>query len=72
MTASKVPLLVSHGDCDKVVPYEQGGQVFAAANAPEDFYTIKGAKHNDTYRVGGAAYFARLREFVDMALAHQR
>lgn len=68
----KVPLLVLHGDRDDVVPYEQGRQVFAAANPPKDFYTIKGARHNDTYRVGGAAYFARFREFVDMALAHQR
>ena len=68
----QVPLLVLHGDRDDVVPYEQGKQVFAAANPPKAFYTIKGAKHNDTYQVGGAAYFARLREFVDMALAHQR
>ncbi|MBM4296161.1 MAG: alpha/beta hydrolase [Deltaproteobacteria bacterium] len=67
----KVPLLVLHGDRDDIVPYEQGKQVYAAANPPKDFYTINGATHNDTYRVGGDAYFARLSGFVELALARE-
>jgi len=63
-----VPLLVLHGDRDDVVPYEQGKKVFSAARAPKEFYTIPGASHNDTYRVGGDAYFERLRTFIDKAL----
>ncbi|MGH7817011.1 MAG: alpha/beta hydrolase [Candidatus Binatia bacterium] len=61
----KVPLLVLHGDRDDVVPYEQGKKVFAAAGEPKEFYTIGGATHNDTYLVGGDAYFQRLRSFVE-------
>ncbi len=63
-----VPLLVLHGDRDDLVPYEQGRKVFAAARAPKEFYTIRGATHNDTYRVGGDAYFERLRGFVETVL----
>ena len=41
------PLLQSHGDADKVIPYELGQQLFAAANEPKQFVTIKGGGHND-------------------------
>jgi hypothetical protein len=67
----KVPLLVLHGDHDDVVPYEQGKKVFAAAREPKEFYTIKGATHNDTYIVGGDAYFQRLRRFVETVIPTQ-
>jgi uncharacterized protein len=67
----KVPLLVLHGDRDDLVPYEHGQRVFAAARAPKEFYTIIGAKHNDTYLVGGEAYFERLRSFVETVLPTQ-
>jgi fermentation-respiration switch protein FrsA (DUF1100 family) len=64
----KVPLLVLHGDRDEVVPYEQGNKIFAAAREPKEFYSIAGAHHNDTYLVGGDAYFARLRSFVERVI----
>ena len=63
----KAPILVLHGDRDDVVPYEQGRKVFAAAPEPKQFYTIRGANHNDTYAVGGDAYFQRLSEFIETA-----
>jgi len=65
----RAPVLVIHGDQDDVVPFEQGRQVFAAAPSPKEFYTIRGAHHNDTYLVGGDAYFTRLKEFIDRAAA---
>jgi len=68
----KVPLLVIHGDRDEVVPYEHGKRVFAAAPAPKDFYPITGAGHNNTYIVGGDAYFQRLRSFIETVTASQR
>jgi len=67
----KVPLLVLHGDRDEVIPYEHGKRVFAAAPGPKDFYTINGAGHNDTYIVGGDAYFQRLRSFIETVTASQ-
>ena len=41
------PLLLSHGDRDRVIPFEHGQQLFAAANEPKRFVTIPGSDHND-------------------------
>ena len=60
----EAPVMVLHGDRDRVVPFEQGLELFAAANEPKRFYTIRGAGHNDTYVVGGEEYFDALRDFV--------
>ena len=61
----QVPLLQIHGDSDDTVPLEAGKVLFEAANTPKDFYVIPGADHNDTYLVGGMAYWEKLREFID-------
>ena len=52
-----VPLLILHGDRDEVVPLEQAQRLYAAANEPKRLYVIRGAHHNDTYVIGGSAYF---------------
>ncbi|MGB6894443.1 MAG: alpha/beta hydrolase [Dehalococcoidia bacterium] len=59
------PLLVLHGDRDDVVPFGAGRKLFEAANEPKEFYTIRGAGHNDTYLVGGEEYFGVLRRFME-------
>ena len=41
------PLLQSHGDADRVVPYELGKRLHAAAVGPKQFITIPGGRHND-------------------------
>ena len=61
----QVPLLQIHGDIDDTVPLEAGRALFEAANTPKEFYVIPGADHNDTYLVGGMAYWEKLREFID-------
>jgi fermentation-respiration switch protein FrsA (DUF1100 family) len=60
-----VPLLVLHGDQDDIVPFAAGRKLFEAANEPKEFYTIRGAGHNDTYLVGGEEYFGVLQRFVE-------
>lgn len=60
----RVPLLVLHGDRDDVVPYAQGRRLFEAANQPKTFYTIRGARHNDTYIVGDRPYFEAWARFL--------
>ena len=59
------PVMVVHGDRDDIVPIDLGRDLFDAANGPKRFYTIEGAGHNDTYLVGGDAYFQALKEFLD-------
>ncbi len=67
--AVKAPVLVLQGDRDEVIPVEQGKKVFAAASAPKEFYTVRGAGHNDTFIVGGDAYFATVKDFIERAAA---
>ena len=69
----RAPVLVMHGDQDRIVPLALGRRVFEAAREPKAFYLIHGADHNDTYVVGGAAYFERVMQFLrDAASAAAR
>ena len=58
------PVLVLHGDRDDIIPLALGRRVFEAARQPKDWYLIAGAGHNDTFLIGGSAYFDRLAEFI--------
>lgn len=40
------PLLMSHGDRDDLIPFKIGQKLYAKANEPKKFVTIKGAGHN--------------------------
>ena len=60
----EAPLLVLHGDQDDVVPFAQGRRLYEAARDPKTFYTIRGAHHNDTFVVGGRAYFDVWAQFL--------
>ncbi len=60
----KIPVLVIHGDRDRVVPIRLGREVYENASAPKDFYPIPGAGHNDVTTVGGRAYFQRIMKFI--------
>ena len=64
MAQIDVPLLILHGDRDDIVPLEAGRKLFEAAGGDKAFYTIRDAGHNDTYLMGGQAYFDALRCFV--------
>jgi hypothetical protein len=59
-----VPLLVLHGDADEVVPFRHGEAVFAAAAEPKTFVRIPRARHNDTWAVGGPAYWEAWARFL--------
>jgi fermentation-respiration switch protein FrsA (DUF1100 family) len=59
-----VPKLMIHGDADEVVPFSMGERLYAAAPDPKRFYSIPGAGHNDTYMVGGNAYFDAFERFA--------
>lgn len=61
----KVPILIMHGDKDKLVPFEHGKRLYDMANEPKEFYTIPGAGHNDTHIVGGEEYFEVIKNFVN-------
>ncbi len=60
----KRPLLIMHGDEDRIIPVIQGQRLFEAANEPKTFQALKGADHNNTYIVAGEAYFNALAKFI--------
>jgi len=60
----RVPILILHGDQDEVVPLEQAERLYAAANEPKTLHVIHGARHNDTYVVGGTKYFDVWAQFL--------
>ncbi|MEO8501937.1 MAG: alpha/beta hydrolase [Vicinamibacteria bacterium] len=60
----KMPLLVTQGTRDEVIPTSQGRLVFEAAPKPKRFLSIEGAHHNDVYVVGAGRYRDALREFI--------
>ena len=63
----KVPVLVSHGDPDPVIPADEGRALYAAANEPKKLLIFPGAGHN-VFGSMGAAYLDQLTTFIRAAL----
>jgi len=61
----RMPLLILHGERDTTVPFAQGRRLFEAAPEPKRFFAIPGAGHNDTYFIGGDAYWEAWGAFLD-------
>ncbi len=55
------PLLLSHGDADRVIPFAQGEKIFQSAKGPKEFVRIKGGDHNDPQP---AEYYRKLEQFI--------
>ena len=64
----KMPKMIIHGTDDDLIPLTMGRKLFEAAHEPKKFYEIKGAGHNDTYKVGGQDYYVSMRRFVNDSL----
>lgn len=55
------PLLISHGDRDRTIPFSHGEALYEAARGPKSFVPILGGDHND---VPADEYYVALREFI--------
>lgn len=55
----KTPLLIVHGDRDRVVRQQHGRKLFASAKRPKTALWIKGAAHNDLYDFGAGNQIMR-------------
>jgi uncharacterized protein len=59
------PVLIAHGDLDRIVPSTMSDRLAAAAaKARVTAFTVAGADHNDLYEVGSDQIFAALRRFL--------
>ena len=55
------PLLQTHGDADRVIPFALGRKLFDAANEPKQFVPARGGDHNDP---PSREYLAALDRFI--------
>jgi uncharacterized protein len=60
----RVPKLIVAAERDDVVPASHARRLFEVAAAPKSFYVIPGARHNDTYIVGGRDYLDAWKKFL--------
>ncbi len=59
--ALRAPLLVLHGDGDRIIDLSLGRELFNAAPDPKEFVLVPGAGHEDLPMVAGIAYQAALQ-----------
>lgn len=64
----KAPLLVLHGENDRVIPVEMGKAVYAAANAPKEIATFPHAGHSDHHLYGS---YDELFRWIDALMKDQ-
>ena len=62
----RIPVLVSHGDPDPVIPIEEGRALFAAANEPKKLLIVPGGGHN-VFGSAGTTYLDQVEEFIRRA-----
>jgi pimeloyl-ACP methyl ester carboxylesterase len=65
----KAPLLILHGDADRVIPVAQGRRLFEMANEPKELVILAGEGHD---AIGSPAVWARgLEHVLDHIALHQ-
>jgi fermentation-respiration switch protein FrsA (DUF1100 family) len=59
------PVLVMHGEADRIIPFPLGEELFARLDAPKEFVRISGADHNDFFSPNNGAYWTPVLAFLD-------
>ena len=62
----RCPVLVLHGDADRVVPPAHGRELFARARDPRRSLFVPGAGHGDLQAVAGEEYWKALAGFAEL------
>ena len=60
------PLLVVHGDSDRLILPDLGKKLFEAAVEPKRFLLVKGGSHHNTNFIGQAQYRSALVELMNL------
>ena len=60
------PVLVMHGNADRVIPFSHGQQLFAAANQPKLSFWVDGAGHINLLEVAGEEYVKVMGKFAKL------
>ncbi len=63
-----IPILVIHGDQDKIVPFYFGKRLFSELPQPKTFWRVKGGGHLEAFTRFGSLFKPRLVNFINAAL----
>lgn len=61
------PVLIAHSPEDDIIPFSEGEKLYASANQPKQFYSMRG-DHNNGFIISGDHYIEALASFVDSSL----
>lgn len=61
------PVIVAHSKEDEIIPFQEGTDIFNAAQEPKYFLKMRGG-HNDAFITTGSAYIDALSSFINNAL----
>lgn len=64
MRGVRAPVLVMHGDRDRVIPFALGRALFESLGGPKRFVTIPGGDHNDVTPLDADAYWSAVDAFI--------
>ncbi|MFV0458092.1 MAG: alpha/beta hydrolase [Actinomycetales bacterium] len=59
------PLLLLHGDADRIIPLEHAHRMFAAAGEPKELVIFPGAEHCGGYFADRQGYIDRVADFLE-------
>jgi len=65
------PLLVIHGQIDKVIPVHHGKAIYAKAKNPKSILYVDKAGHNNVEDIGGQAYWTAISNFIKTLKANK-
>ena len=64
----KMPLLIIHGDADKVVPVEHAYDLYEAATGDKTLWIVKGGGHTAAFGANRQEYRPRLLSYLEKTL----
>ncbi|VXD14597.1 alpha/beta hydrolase [Planktothrix paucivesiculata] len=62
----KMPLLLTHGTEDELIPKTMSEDLFNAAIDPKQLLIVAGAGHNNVRQVGGSQYWETVQQFLTL------
>lgn len=64
ITSVRFPILIIHGDRDRIIPFAHGKKLHEKAPSPKRFYHVHGAGHNNIIAAAGEDYWLCIRQFL--------
>jgi pimeloyl-ACP methyl ester carboxylesterase len=65
------PVLVLHGDRDRIIPYRLGEELYNRLGSPKQFIRIPGADHNDFFGPARGDYWTPILQFIASLPVHE-